>query len=53
MSLIPANLMAEFRAEEARREGKPKSRTGAMAVVTVWLMGMGLLLWWSIFRAVR
>jgi uncharacterized membrane protein YkvA (DUF1232 family) len=35
--LIPAELMAEFRAEAARREGRPASRAGLVAIVLVWI----------------
>lgn len=45
-SLIPAPLMAEFRAEAARREGQPKSRAGAAVIVAVWIGTAAMLLWW-------
>jgi uncharacterized membrane protein YkvA (DUF1232 family) len=44
--LIPAELMAEFRAEVARREQRPHSRTAALVIVTIWISAAVLLLWW-------
>lgn len=35
--LIPAPLMAEFRAEAARRDDKPSSRAGVMLIMGVWI----------------
>jgi uncharacterized membrane protein YkvA (DUF1232 family) len=43
--LVPAPLMAEFRAEAARREARPRSCAGAAVVVLLWVVGAGLLLW--------
>lgn len=43
--LVPPVLMAEFRAEAARRAERPGSRVGAVAVVAVWMMCAGLLVW--------
>ncbi len=53
VALIPAPLMAEFRAEAARREGKPRSRAGAVVVVALWIASAALLLWWFWPRAAR
>lgn len=44
--LIPPDLMAGFREEAARREGRPVSRAGAAVVVGLWLLGAALLAWW-------
>jgi uncharacterized membrane protein YkvA (DUF1232 family) len=42
--LIPADLMAEFRAEARRRE-RPGSRGGAVAIVAIWILSAALLVW--------
>jgi uncharacterized membrane protein YkvA (DUF1232 family) len=34
--LVPASLMDEFRAEAARRQGRPTSRAGLVAVILIW-----------------
>lgn len=44
--LVPPRLMAEFRAEAARRESRPTSRAGLIFVVAVWIAAALLLLWW-------
>ena len=44
--LMPAALLAEFRAEAARRAARPRSRAGAAAVVMLWLAAAAFLLWW-------
>lgn len=44
--LVPPRLMAEFRAEAARRESQPTSRAGLIFVVAVWIAAALLLLWW-------
>jgi uncharacterized membrane protein YkvA (DUF1232 family) len=44
--LIPAPLLAEFRATAAAAAARPGSRAGAAFVVLVWLAAAGLLLWW-------
>src|SRR5882672_5201762 len=46
IKLIPAGLMTEFRAEAARREGRPTSRLGAAIIVLIWISAAGLLTWW-------
>jgi uncharacterized membrane protein YkvA (DUF1232 family) len=43
--LIPAPLMAEFRTEAARQEGRPISRVGAAAIVMIWLVALVLGIW--------
>lgn len=42
--LVPEALMIEFRQEAARREEKPRSMTGMLAVVLIWLGGTAWLL---------
>ena len=44
--LVPADLMAEYRAAAARAEEKPVSRAGAAFIVTLWLLAAGALIWW-------
>jgi len=44
--LIPSGLMEEFRAEAARREGRPISRAGAAGIVIVWIAAVALTAWW-------
>ena len=44
--LIPADLMAEFRAEAARREGEPRSIVAAAVIVAIWISAAVLLIWW-------
>jgi uncharacterized membrane protein YkvA (DUF1232 family) len=46
VKLIPAELMAEFRAEAARRDGAPRSMIAGVAIVTIWISAAALLLWW-------
>jgi len=46
IKLIPAELMAEFRAEAARRERAPSSMIAAVVIVTIWISAAALLLWW-------
>ena len=43
--LMPPELLAEFRAEAARRVARPASRIGAAAVVLSWIMAAGFLIW--------
>jgi uncharacterized membrane protein YkvA (DUF1232 family) len=43
--LIPVDLMRELRAQAARMEGRPTSRTGAMIVVAAWIALAALLSW--------
>lgn len=44
--LIPAELMAEFRAEAAERMSRPTSRIGAIVIVSLWVAGLALVIWW-------
>jgi uncharacterized membrane protein YkvA (DUF1232 family) len=46
VKLIPAELMTEFRAEAARREGTPRSIVAALVIVTIWISAAALLVWW-------
>lgn len=43
--LIPAPLMAEFRATAAARESRPLSRIGAAVIIMIWLAAAALLAW--------
>ena len=43
--LIPAELMAEFRAAAARRAGRPVSRIAAAAILLVWTGAAACLAW--------
>jgi uncharacterized membrane protein YkvA (DUF1232 family) len=43
--LIPALLMAEFRARAAAWEGRPMSRSGAAVILVIWLAAAALLIW--------
>ena len=43
--LVPPSLMEEFRAEAERRQERPVSRTGAAAVVALWLLALALIAW--------
>ena len=49
--LIPAGLMAEFRAEAARREARPRSLVAAAVFVAIWISAAVLLVSWSGWRA--
>lgn len=46
--LIPAGLMAEFRAAAALRAGRPRSRAAAAAVIGTWIVA-ALVLGWAWF----
>ena len=43
--LIPGELMREFRAEAAKRQGRPTSRAGTLAIVFLWLGALALAAW--------
>ena len=45
IKLIPDPLMAEFRGEAQRRAERPKSRTGALLIVAIWIAAVTLTLW--------
>jgi uncharacterized membrane protein YkvA (DUF1232 family) len=44
--MIPAPLMTEFRAEAARREGRPTSRAGLAAIVAIWIAALAVAAYW-------
>jgi len=44
--LIPDGLMAEFRAEAAKQDGFPVSRTGAIVIVLLWVTALTVTTWW-------
>ena len=46
LALIPAPLMAEFRAEARRREEEPRSRAAGAVIVAIWTVLAALLLRW-------
>jgi uncharacterized membrane protein YkvA (DUF1232 family) len=46
VKLIPADLMAEFRAEAARRDGEPCSMVAAAVIIVIWISTAALLIWW-------
>ena len=46
VKLIPAPLMAEFRAEAVKRD-KPVSRGGLAFIVVIWLASLLLIGWWA------
>lgn len=46
MRLIPPRLMAEFRAEASRISARPRSLSGALFIVAIWLVATALLAWW-------
>ncbi len=46
IKLIPMPLMEEFRADAARRSGRPTSRAAAGAIVAIWIGSALLFLWW-------
>ena len=43
--LIPVDLMAEFRAEAARRSGRPASVLAAFAIGLIWVVSLALVGW--------
>ena len=45
VKLIPAPLMAEFRAKAVAEEGR-RSVAGAAAIVMIWIVSAALLGWW-------
>ena len=46
VKLIPAPLMVEFRAEAARRQGRPHSWIGLAVIVAIWAATLSLVLTW-------
>jgi len=47
VKLIPTALMTEFRIEASSREGRPVSRIGFVAVVSLWVIGASIVGWWA------
>ena len=47
VALIPAVLMAEFRAQAATLAAKPRSAIAAAVIVLIWIAAMILTGWWS------
>ena len=45
IKMIPAPLMAEFRAEARRRAERPTSRAGALLIVAISIAAIALTLW--------
>jgi uncharacterized membrane protein YkvA (DUF1232 family) len=46
VKLVPADLMTEFRQQAERRHGqRPMSRTGAIAIVAIWIVAAVLAAW--------
>jgi hypothetical protein len=45
--LIPPELMAEFRHEAIQRGRLPAHWGGAAVIMSLWLIGMGLAVWWG------
>lgn len=48
--LIPAPLMSEFRLLADEHERLPKSQTGAIVVICLWLIGAVAIGWWAYHR---
>jgi uncharacterized membrane protein YkvA (DUF1232 family) len=46
VALIPAALMAEFRARAATLVAKPRSTTAAAVIVLIWIGAAVLIGWW-------
>lgn len=53
VQLIPAALMAEFRAAAEARQGRPGSRIGAAVIIVIWLATAALLIWIFLVRGTR
>ena len=45
--LIPPELMAEFRHEAIQRGRLPAHWGGAAVIMSLWLIGVGLVVWWG------
>lgn len=48
--LIPAPLMAEFRAQAQTHPTIPRSHVAAVIVVAIWIAALSLLIWWLVAR---
>jgi len=44
--LVPKDLMAEYRREAARREGRPRSLAGAAVIALLWFIALVAAGWW-------
>jgi len=49
--LIPDNLMDEFRGEATRRSARPVSVGGAAFIVMLWIVSVGVFVWWLMVTA--
>lgn len=49
--LIPAPLMAEFRAIAEAGQNRPRSRIGAAIIVGLWIAGLAVVIWLIWLRA--
>jgi uncharacterized membrane protein YkvA (DUF1232 family) len=45
VKLVPSDLMMEFRATAAARDGRPVSRAGAAAIISLWVLTAAFLVW--------
>ncbi len=45
LSLIPAEVLAEYRTIAAERGKRPVSKAGAVAVISVWLLALAVAVW--------
>lgn len=45
--LVPPAVMADLRAEAARRAARPTSRAGAAMVMAIWLLAAAAIAWWA------
>ena len=45
--LVPPQLMGEFRLLAETRDGRPTSKAGLIAIVSIWLLFAGLTIWWG------
>jgi uncharacterized membrane protein YkvA (DUF1232 family) len=46
LRMIPPELRAELQAAAERRQAMPRSLAAAAAIVVVWALSAGLILWW-------
>ncbi len=46
VSLLPAGLMAEFRARAAEAPARPRSLAAAAVIVAIWIGLSALVIWW-------
>jgi uncharacterized membrane protein YkvA (DUF1232 family) len=45
LKMVPADLVAEYRTEAARRAERPTSHTAAVVIALVWLAAIALTAW--------